>query len=61
MEECNFCHGKGKSIYFDFRVCYETCGTKKTCSKGFDCKIAGGVDLCPDCKGLGLVMKKKDN
>jgi len=59
MEECEFCHGTGKSRYFDMVVCEKTCGTEKTCSKGFDCEIAAGTDLCPECYGTGEVHKRK--
>ena len=55
MEEqiCKFCKGYGKSKYFDMKICHETCGDI-SCNKGFDCKIACGIDLCPECMGVGV-------
>lgn len=58
MEECKFCKGKGTATYFDMVVCEKNCGSEKTCSKGFDCPIAAGVDLCPECGGVGKMYKK---
>lgn len=49
---CKFCECSDKSEYFDMKVCQQTCGDK-TCKLGFDCKIASGVDICPECGGLG--------
>jgi len=60
MKECSFCHGTGKSRYFDYVLCYKTCPGKE-CHKGFDCEIAGGIDICPECKGLGSVIVKITN
>jgi DnaJ-class molecular chaperone len=51
--KCKFCKGNGKAEYFDMVICEKTCGSKKICHKGFDCEIASGVDLCPDCNGTG--------
>lgn len=37
----------------------KTCGTNKECKKGFDCEIAAGIDLCPDCNGIGKIVAKE--
>ena len=58
LKICNFCAGSGEAYYFDFYVCYKTCGNIN-CNKGFDCEIAGGIDLCPDCGGLGKISNNK--
>ena len=59
-EICKFCNGERTAIHFDMAVCEKTCGSMKTCSKGFDCEIAGGIDLCPDCHGLGYNFKNSN-
>lgn len=59
MKECKFCHGTGKAYYFDMLVCEKNCGSEKTCSKGFDCPIAAGEDLCPECGGAGRIYEKQ--
>jgi ssDNA-binding Zn-finger/Zn-ribbon topoisomerase 1 len=57
MEKCKFCGGTGNSRFFDFEKCHNVCPNIENCNKGFNCEVAGGIDLCPDCNGLGYIVK----
>ena len=54
--KCKFCEGKGESIYFDMQVCIKKNCIKEgeKCDKGYNCKDATGINLCPDCNGTGI-------